>query len=161
MGRIRAIREDCDMTDLCKEKLVVKPSAPDPLAAPDQICSNSSPSWCTPSTYTPLNKAIGRCTGMSSQSQQLPKQLCSLGSGSCLPPFPAHHPFFPALPLLLSATSWMCTRPSLQHRFLPRETLPLHINVSAGVSHTPLLPCSSPSAFPHHPCPLASSLPLW
>lgn len=52
-------------------------------------------------------------------------------------------------------------RPSFQHRSLPRETLPLRINASADVSDTPLLPCSSPSAFPHHSCLLASSPPLW
>lgn len=73
----------------------------------------------------------------------------ALTSGSCLPPFPVHHPLFPALShcysqLILRHAQGHCSRagPPLE------KTFPLRITPSANVSPTSLLSCSSPSTSP-------------
>lgn len=158
MGKSWASREDCDGTDLSKDKLAVKSCVPDPLAAPPPtaLLLHGPP-------YLPTACSVGAIRPSAGGQAYLYNHSSYRSSFAHWGLVHASHHFQSIVPssLLSHCSFQLPLRCAEGHRSSTgpclEKTLPLHITPSASVSHTALLSCSSPSAFPASP-PLPASL---
>ena len=159
MGRSWASRQDCDGTDLSKDKLAAKSCVTDPLVPPvaTALLLHGPP-------YLPAALSTGAIRPSAGGQACLYNHSSYQSSSAHQGLVHASHHFQSIVPssLLSHCSSQLPLRCAQGHHSSTgpclEKTLPLHITPSANVSHIALLSCSSPSAFYASP-PSARLLP--